>query len=66
MIYENSLREVQWHHTKRSMGNPYFVADLVDWTGVKKTVLEEAKGQINQTTGDFTVFGGLPACRKHR
>ena len=47
MVYENSLREIQWHHTNRSTGKPWFVADLVDWTGVKKTVLEEAKRQVN-------------------
>ena len=29
----------------------------VDWTGVKKTVLEEAKGQTNQTTADVLSLG---------
>ena len=34
-------------------GNPRFVADLVDWAGVKKAFLEEAKGKINQNHADL-------------
>ena len=61
-----ALREIQRHHTKRSTGNPRFVADLLDWAGVKKAFLEEAKGKLNQTHAGFAFFGGLPVRRKHR
>ena len=53
----NPLREIQRHHTKRSTGNPRFVADLVDWAGVKKAFLEEAKGKINQNHADLLSLG---------
>ena len=52
-----TLREIQRHHTKRSTGNPRFVADLVDWAGVKKAFLEEAKGKINQNHADLLSLG---------
>ena len=52
-----ALREIQRHHTKRSTGNPRFVADLVDWAGVKKASLEEAKGKINQNHADLLSLG---------
>ena len=51
------LREKQRHHTKRSTGNPWLVADLVGWAGVKKAVLEEAKGKINQNHADLLSLG---------
>ena len=51
------LHEIQRHHTKRSTGNPRFVADLVDWAGVKKAFLEEAKGKINQNHADLMSLG---------
>ena len=50
-------KKIQRHHTKRSMGNPRFAAHLFDWTGVKKAILEGAKGQINQTTADLLSLG---------
>ena len=56
-VQAQTLREIQRHHTKRSTGNPRFVADLVDWAGVKKAFLEEAKGKINQNHADLLSLG---------
>ena len=33
------------------------MANLVDWAGVKKAVLEEAKGKINQNDADLLSLG---------
>ena len=48
-----ALREIQRHHIKRSTGKPQLAPCLFDWKLVKKVVLEEAKGQINENRTDL-------------